>query len=41
LPAPDVAALATMIEEFDFRGAEQATQALAQRLGLELDETFD
>jgi len=41
LAAPDVAALATMIEEFDFRGAEQATQALAQRLGLQLTETLD
>jgi CheY-like chemotaxis protein len=37
LPAEDVAVLASKIEEFDFRGAEQATQALARRLGLQLE----
>ena len=36
LPTEDVAVLASKIEDFDFRGAEQATQALARRLGLQL-----
>jgi HPt (histidine-containing phosphotransfer) domain-containing protein len=39
LPAQDVAMLAALINDFDFRGAEQATRALAQRLHLELTET--
>ena len=38
LPAPDVATLASLIDDFDFRGAERATRALAQRLHLQLAE---
>jgi PAS domain S-box-containing protein len=38
LPAPDVAALAALVHDFDFRGAEQATLALAQRLHVHLTE---
>ena len=38
LPAPDVAALAALVQDFDFRGAEQATLALAQRLHVSLTD---
>jgi PAS domain S-box-containing protein len=41
LPGPDVAALADLIDAFDFRGAEHATRTLAQRLHLSLPEPFD
>jgi PAS domain S-box-containing protein len=41
LPAPEVAALAALVDEFDFRGAERATRALAQRLRLDLHETAE
>ncbi|WP_332848262.1 response regulator [Massilia sp. S19_KUP03_FR1] len=41
LPGPDVWALGALIEAFDFRGAEHATHALAQRLHLQLPEPFD
>jgi CheY-like chemotaxis protein len=38
LPARDVAALAALVQDFNFRGAEQATLALAQRLRLSLTD---
>jgi len=41
LPPADVAVLATLVEEFDFRGAENATRTLAQRLQLPLTELPD
>jgi PAS domain S-box-containing protein len=41
LPAADVTVLATLVEEFDFRGAEQATRTLAQRLQLPITELRD
>jgi len=41
LPAQEVAALAALVEGFDFRGAEQATRALAQRLRLQLSSVPD
>ena len=41
LPGPDLWALGDLIDAFDFRGAEHATRALAQRLQLALDEPFD
>ena len=37
LPAADVAVLAALVDDFDFRGAEQATRALALRLRLPAD----
>ena len=38
LPAQEVATLAALVDDFDFRGAEQATHALAGRLRLALTE---
>jgi hypothetical protein len=39
VPAQQIAALVAGIEDFDFRGAEQSTHALALELGLNLKGT--
>jgi hypothetical protein len=39
LPAHQLAALVARIEDFDFRGAEQSTHAMALELGLNLKGT--
>jgi PAS domain S-box-containing protein len=41
LPPADVAPLAALVEEFDFRGAERATHALARRLHLQLADAVE